>query len=84
MLFHAPLGVYNLARGLGDAVSPPADPGRSPGGSPGGEAVGKFLGVLGYFRSTNTIYKALFVRKTLVIPFLVSFRTLWREVVLSL
>ena len=65
-------------------MSPPAGPGRSPGGGPGGEALGKVLGVLGYFRSTNAIYKALFVRKTLIIPFLISFLTLWREVVRTL
>ena len=56
----------------------------SPPAGPGGEALGKVLGVLGYFRSTNAIYKALFVRKTLIIPFLISFLTLWREVVLFL
>ena len=58
--------------------------GRSPCGGPVGEAPVKFLGILGYFRSTNAIYKALFVRKTLIIPFLISFLTLWREVVLTL
>ena len=42
------------------------------------------LGILGYFRATNSIYKALFVHKTLIIPFLISFLTLCREVVLTL
>ena len=57
---------------------------QSPGGGPGGKAPGKFLGILGYFRSTNAIYKALFMRKTLIIPSLIYFLTLWREVVLTL
>ena len=62
--------------GGGGAVSPPV--------GPGDKAPRKYLGILGYFRSTNAIYKALFVCKTLIIPFLISFLTLWREVVLTL
>ena len=50
----------------------------SPPVGPGDKAPGKFLGILGYFRSTNAIYKALFVRKTQIIPFLISFLTLER------
>ena len=65
-------------------MSPPAGPGQSHGGGPEGEAPGKSLGILGYFRSTNAIYKAVFVCKTQIIPFLISFQTLWREVVLTL
>ena len=59
-------------------MSSPAEPGRSHGGGPEGEAPRKSLGILGYFRSTNAIYKALFVRKTQIIPFLISFLTLER------
>ena len=81
MLFHVPLGVQILAGGLGGAVSLPAGPGQSPSGGSGGKAPGKFVGILGYFRSTNAIYKALFVW---IIPFLISFPTLWREVMLTL
>ena len=65
-------------------MSPPAGQGQSHGGDPGSEAPIKCLGILGYFRSTNAIYKALFVGKTLIVPFLISFLTLWREVVLTL
>ena len=65
-------------------MSPPAGPGQSSGRCPGGKTPGKCLGILRYFRPINAIYKALFMRKTLIIPFLISFLTLWREVVLTL
>ena len=72
---------FSWGSGRGGAVSPPVGPGQSHGGGPEGEAPGKSLG---YFRSTNALYKALFVRKTRIIPFLISFLTLWREIVLAL